>query len=195
MLRHKQASQNFKGTPIVHLYKRKENRQLCDNRRGTSLFSIVGKIFARILFNSLNGYLGHGLLLESQWDFRRNRETTDLMFAAWLLQEKCQEIQVHFYAIFVDPKNFVSSALLPDACRDERPGISVVYKSDGQLINARQMQTSTGTATTTARKPLFTDDSTSKDTAEAAMQRSMDLFAFGCANFGLAINTDRTVVI
>ena len=41
--------QDFKDASIVHLYKRKGNRQSCDNHRGISLLSIAGKILARIL--------------------------------------------------------------------------------------------------------------------------------------------------
>ncbi|VDL99043.1 unnamed protein product [Schistocephalus solidus] len=39
-------SQDFKDGTIVHLYKRKGNRQLCDNHRGISLLNIAAKIFA-----------------------------------------------------------------------------------------------------------------------------------------------------
>nr|VZI19391.1 unnamed protein product [Spirometra erinaceieuropaei] len=42
---------------IVHLYKRKGNRQLCDNHSGISLLNIAGKIFARILLNHLSNHL------------------------------------------------------------------------------------------------------------------------------------------
>ncbi|VDL90066.1 unnamed protein product [Schistocephalus solidus] len=61
-----QISKDFKNAIIVNLYKRKGNRQLCDNHRGISLLSIAGKSFARILLNRLNGHLERGLLPESQ---------------------------------------------------------------------------------------------------------------------------------
>ena len=35
--------QELKDAAIVHLYKRKGNRQSCDNHRGISLLSIAGK--------------------------------------------------------------------------------------------------------------------------------------------------------
>lgn len=50
----KKVPQEFKDTSIIHLYKRKENRQNCDNHYGISLLSITGKILARILLNRLN---------------------------------------------------------------------------------------------------------------------------------------------
>ncbi|VDM05619.1 unnamed protein product, partial [Schistocephalus solidus] len=58
---------------IFHLYKRKGNRQLCDNHSGISFINIAGKIVARILLNRLNGHLEQGLLPESQCGFRRHR--------------------------------------------------------------------------------------------------------------------------
>ncbi|VDM05989.1 unnamed protein product, partial [Schistocephalus solidus] len=106
---------------IVHLYKRKGNRQLCDNHRGISLLNIAVKIFANFLLNRLNGHLengllrkanfllnrlnGHlenGLLPESQCGFRRNRGTSDMIFAASQLQEKYKKRRNHLYTTFMD---------------------------------------------------------------------------------------------
>ncbi|VDL95392.1 unnamed protein product [Schistocephalus solidus] len=61
-----QVPQDFKDAYIFHLYKRKENRQLCDNQRGISVLNITGRIFVRFLLNLLNGHLEQGLLPESQ---------------------------------------------------------------------------------------------------------------------------------
>nr|VZI25274.1 unnamed protein product [Spirometra erinaceieuropaei] len=94
--------QDFKEATIVHLYKRKGNRQVCDNHRGISLLNIAGKIFARILLNRLNNHLEQGLLPESQCGFRCHRGTTEMIFAARHLQEKCQEMRTHLYSTFVD---------------------------------------------------------------------------------------------
>nr|VZI23441.1 unnamed protein product [Spirometra erinaceieuropaei] len=38
-----------------------------------------------------------------QCGFRRHRGTTDMIFAARQLQEKCQEMRTHLYSTFVDP--------------------------------------------------------------------------------------------
>nr|VZI48833.1 unnamed protein product [Spirometra erinaceieuropaei] len=97
-----EVSQDFKDASIVHLYKRKGNRQVCDNHRGISLLNIAKRIFARILPNRLNNHLEQGLLPESQCGFRRHRGTTDMIFAARQLQEKCQEMRTHLYSTFVD---------------------------------------------------------------------------------------------
>ncbi|VDM05597.1 unnamed protein product [Schistocephalus solidus] len=74
--------QDFKEATIVHLYKRKWNRQLCDNHNDIPLLDIIGKIFARFHLNRLNSHLVRGLLRESRCGFRRHRRTTDMIFAA-----------------------------------------------------------------------------------------------------------------
>nr|VZI42137.1 unnamed protein product [Spirometra erinaceieuropaei] len=51
---------------------------------------------------SLNNHLEESLLPESQCGFRRHRGTTDIIFAARQLQEKCQEMRTHLYSTFVD---------------------------------------------------------------------------------------------
>ncbi|VDM03196.1 unnamed protein product [Schistocephalus solidus] len=105
MWRQGQVPQDFKDATIVHLYKRKGNRQLCDNHRGISLLNIAGKIFARILIKPLNGHVEQGLLPKSECGFRRHRGTTDMIFAARQLQEKCQVMRIHLYTTFVDLTN------------------------------------------------------------------------------------------
>nr|VZH91275.1 unnamed protein product [Spirometra erinaceieuropaei] len=102
MWRQGEVPQDFKDATIVHLYKRKGNRHVCDNHRGISLLNIAGKILARILLNRLNNHLEQGLLPESQRGFCRHRGTTDMIFAARQLQEKCQEMRTHLYSTFVD---------------------------------------------------------------------------------------------
>ncbi|BHF75555.1 hypothetical protein SprV_0501865100 [Sparganum proliferum] len=102
MWRQGEVPQDFKDATIVHLYKRKGNRQICDNHRGISLLNIAGKISARILLNRLNNHLVEGLLPESQCGFRGHRGTTDMIFAASQLQEKWQEMRTHLYSTFVD---------------------------------------------------------------------------------------------
>ena len=100
--KHGALPQDFKDASIVHLYKRKGNRQSCDNHRGISLLSIAGKILARVLLNRLIHHLEQGLLPESQCGFRAGRGTADMIFAARQLQEKCQEQNVDLYTTFVD---------------------------------------------------------------------------------------------
>ena len=95
--------QEFKDATIIRLFKRKGNPQVCDNHRGISLLSIAGKILARVLLNRLNEHLERsGHLPESQFGFRKNRGTIDMIFTARQLQEKCQEQNVDLYMTFVD---------------------------------------------------------------------------------------------
>ncbi|VDM06138.1 unnamed protein product [Schistocephalus solidus] len=100
--KHGQVPQEFKDATIVYLYKRKGNRQLCDNHRFISMLNIAGKIFVRIILNRLNGHLEQGLLPERPYGFRRHHGTTDMIFDARQLQEKCQEMRTHLYTTFVD---------------------------------------------------------------------------------------------
>ncbi|BHF74341.1 hypothetical protein SprV_0501742600 [Sparganum proliferum] len=262
MWRQGEVPQDFKDATIVHLYKRKGNRQVCDNHRGISLLNIAGNIFARILLNRLSNHLEQGLLPESQCGFRRHRGTTDMIFAARQLQEKCQEMRTHLYSTFVGltkafdtvnrerlwkimqkfccPERFIEmvrqlhdgmmarvtdngavseafavtngvkqgcvlaptlfslmfSVMLMDAYRDERPpGIRIAYRTDGQLLNQRRMHFQSRVSTTTVHELLFADDCALNTTSEEEMQRSMDLFSAACANFGLVINTQKTVVM
>ena len=44
--------QELKDASIVQLYKRKGNRQACDNHRGISLLPIAGVILARVLLDT-----------------------------------------------------------------------------------------------------------------------------------------------
>nr|VZI48604.1 unnamed protein product [Spirometra erinaceieuropaei] len=240
---------------------RKGNRQVCDNHSGISLLNIAGKIFARILLNRLYNHLEQGLLPESQCGFRYHRGTTDMIFVARQLQEKCQEMRTHLYSTFMDltivfdtvnreglwkimqkfgcPERFTQmvrqlhdgmmaqvtdngaaseafavtngvkqgcvlastlfslmfSAMLMDAYRDERPGIHIAYRTDGHLLNQRRMHFKSRVSTTTEHELLFADDCALNTTSEEEMQRSMDLFSAACENFGLVINTQKTVVM
>ena len=81
--------QDIKDTHIIHLYKRKENRQQCDNHHGISLLSITGKVLARVLLNCLTMHLEKYLLPDNQCSFCMEQGTMVMIFAARQLQEKC----------------------------------------------------------------------------------------------------------
>ncbi|VDL89073.1 unnamed protein product [Schistocephalus solidus] len=87
------------------------------------------------------------------------------------------------------------SAMLMDAYRDEQPGIRIAYRTDGHLLNSRRMQAPTRVSTTTVHDLLFADDCALNTVTEEDVQRSMDLFAAGCTDFGLTISTAKTVVM
>lgn len=95
--------QEFKDAKLIHLYKKKGDRSLCDNHRGISLLSVAGKILARILLARLTAHVTtNDILPESQCGFRTGRSTTDMVFAARQLQEKSQEQQKDLIMVFVD---------------------------------------------------------------------------------------------
>ncbi|VDL94774.1 unnamed protein product [Schistocephalus solidus] len=54
-------------------------------------------------------------------------------------------------------RRLMFSAMLMDAYRDEQPGFSIVYRTDGHL-NSRRMQASTRVSTTTVHDLLYADD-------------------------------------
>ncbi|VDM00840.1 unnamed protein product [Schistocephalus solidus] len=57
------------------------------------------------------------------------------------------------------------------------------------------MQASARVSTTTVKELLFADDCALNTVTGEDIQRSMDLFTAGCANFGLTISTAKTVVM
>ena len=103
MWRKEAIPQEFKDASIFQAYKRRGNPQVCDNHRCISLLCIAGKILAKIMLNRLNVHLDQkGLIPESQCGFRKDRGTTDMIFTARQLQEKCQEQNIDICIAFVD---------------------------------------------------------------------------------------------
>ena len=106
----RQIPQDFKDAQIIHLYKNKGDRRLCDNHRGIPLLTNAGNIFAGVVVNRLTTRL-ESTFSESQCNFRSGRGTTDMLFAARQVLEKCREQNLDLYMVFVDftkPFDFVS---------------------------------------------------------------------------------------
>ena len=93
--------QDFKDAKIVTLYKNKGDRSDCNNHRGISLLSVVGKVFARVVLKKLQ-VLAEGVYSESQCGFRRDRSTIDMIFTLSLLKEKCREQRQPLFIAFID---------------------------------------------------------------------------------------------
>ncbi|XP_035663411.1 uncharacterized protein LOC118407100 [Branchiostoma floridae] len=93
--------QDMKDSNIVTLYKNKGDRSDCNNYRGISLLSIVGKIFARVVLGRLQR-LADRVYPESQCGFRSERSTIDMIFSLRQLQEKCREQRQPLYIAFID---------------------------------------------------------------------------------------------
>ena len=94
--------QEFNDATIVHIYKRKGDKSICDNHRRISLLCIAGKILTRILLNRLSLHHADNVLPENQCGFRAQRSTIDMIFAARQVQEKCREQNLDLYMVFVD---------------------------------------------------------------------------------------------
>ena len=96
--------QDMRDAKIVTLYKNKGDRSDCNNYRGISLLSIVGKAFARVVLNRLQT-LADRVYPESQCGFRAKRSTIDMVFSIRQLQEKCREQRRPLYLAFIDVTN------------------------------------------------------------------------------------------
>ena len=94
--------QQWKDASIVTIYKRKGDKSVCGNSRGISLLSVAGKVLARVMLRRLLMHVAETVLPESQCGFRRGRSTTDMIYVARLLQEKCREQHRHLFFAFID---------------------------------------------------------------------------------------------
>ncbi|KAL7879699.1 hypothetical protein SRHO_G00019530 [Serrasalmus rhombeus] len=90
------ASESWK-----YLYKNKGDRSDCNNYRGISLLSTVGKLYARVLLVHLQ-QLAERIYPESQRGFRAEISTGDMIFSLRQLQEKYREQQKPLYIAFLD---------------------------------------------------------------------------------------------
>ena len=74
----------------------------CDNYRGISLLSVVGKILARVILSRLITNISEEILPEGQYRFRPNLSTTDMIFSIRQVQEKCIEQNMGIVTVFID---------------------------------------------------------------------------------------------
>ena len=93
--------QDMKDAKIITLYKNKGERSDCNNYRGISLLSIIGKVYARVLLICLQKLAKH-VYPESQCSFQAERSMVDMVFSLHQLQEKCREQQMPLYIAFID---------------------------------------------------------------------------------------------
>ena len=93
--------QDMRDAKIITLYKNKGERSDCNNYRGISLLSIVGKVYARVILGRLQK-LADRIYPESQCGFRAKRSTVDMIFSIRQLQEKCKEQNMPLYVAFID---------------------------------------------------------------------------------------------
>ncbi|VDM05723.1 unnamed protein product [Schistocephalus solidus] len=89
----------------------------------------------------------------------------------------------------------IAACQLTDAYRDERHGIRIANRMDVRVLNQRRMLFRSRVSTANIHELIFADECALNATTEEEMQRSMDLFAAACDNFGLCINTEKMVVM
>ena len=80
---------------------KKGDRSLCENYRGISLLSVVGKIFADVILQRLQR-LAEKIYPESQSGYRSNRSTIDGIFTLRQIMEKCREQRCNLHIAFID---------------------------------------------------------------------------------------------
>ena len=84
------------------LYK-KGDRSNCNNFRGISLLSHVGKVSAKIITNRLSAFCeANDVLPEEQCGFRPGRSTVCMLFVVRRLQELARRKRIPLYMCFVD---------------------------------------------------------------------------------------------
>ena len=93
--------QEMRDCKIITIYKNKGLMSDCNNYRGISLLSIIGKTFARVALKRLQR-VAEEVYPESQCGFRANRSTNDMIFSIRQLQEKCREQRMPLYMVFID---------------------------------------------------------------------------------------------
>lgn len=88
--------QEWRDFIFVSLYKTGP-KVICDNYCQISLLSDAGKIFAKLLRMQLLDHVALNILPELQCGFWSNRGTTDMIFMASQVQEKCNLISSDLY--------------------------------------------------------------------------------------------------
>ena len=97
-----EVPQQWKKARLVFTFKKKGDRDICENSRDMALLSVAGKILPKIMLIPLNPHIVDSTLPESQCGFLRERGTTDMIFVARQLQEKYREQRQNFCLVFVD---------------------------------------------------------------------------------------------
>ncbi|CAB1110683.1 unnamed protein product [Ectocarpus sp. CCAP 1310/34] len=94
--------QEWKDAIIKVLYK-KGGRSNCNNFRGISLLSHVGKILAKTITNRLSAFCeANEILPEEQCGFRPGRSTVCMLFVVRRLQELGRRRRIPLYMCFID---------------------------------------------------------------------------------------------
>ena len=255
--------QTWKDPIMTMIYKRKGCRTRCENYRGISLLDVAGKILARVMLTRLINSPIMEVLPETQCGFRKDRSTSDMMFVARQIQEKCREQHRDLYIAFVDlakafdtvnrdmlwtvlakfgcPPRFMTilrafhegmsarvsvggilsnsfevtvgvkqgcvlapvifniymAAITFLARRDmnAEQGITYRYRLDGSLFNLRRLKARTRTHADTIFDLQYADDAGYPTNNPQAMQTNLNTIHSAYSKGGLAVNTEKTVIL
>ena len=87
--------------PNIAILFKKGDRSQCGNYRGISLLSVVGKLLADMILQTLST-LAQKVYPESQQGYRTGRGTIDGIFTVRQLMEKSREQHRNLYIAFID---------------------------------------------------------------------------------------------
>ena len=93
--------QCMRDSTIITIYKNRGERDDCNNYRGISLRSIVGKVYARVILIRLQK-LAERIYPESQCDILAELSTLDMIVSLRQLQVKCREQHMPLYIDVID---------------------------------------------------------------------------------------------
>lgn len=100
---------------ILPLFKKGDKSDV-KNYRPISILNTSGSVLTDLITRRLKAYT-ENRLSESQYGFRKNRSTQDLIFCVRQLQEHCVEWNKPLFAIFIDFKTAFDSIDRPDLFR------------------------------------------------------------------------------
>ncbi|KAI8517815.1 hypothetical protein Bbelb_038320 [Branchiostoma belcheri] len=164
----------MRDSKIVTLYKNKGERSDCNNYRGISLLSVVGKVYAKVILTRLHGLAEH-VYPESQCGFRANRSTIDMIFSL--------------------PFDMVSR----DGLFKILPKIGCPPKLQSLIESFHTNMKGTVQYNKAVFWPLryllFADDAGLAAHTEQGLQSLMDRFSQACRDFSLIISLKKTEVM
>ena len=124
-----EVPQDMRDANVITLYKNKGDRGDCNNYRGISLLSVVGKVFGCVVLKSLQ-VLAEQVYPESQCGFHANRSTVDMIMCKRDLK-----------ALNIDQNNWEATALRRSAWRQTvQNGLSNFEETLAQQHREKRMR-------------------------------------------------------